>query len=122
LFYIAIYEKNDKSEYWIAQKKKYNRSSRFKKRIMETQYVWKNYFRTTSIKRIIGSLRYIKNYKKSRGMEFWTDVRDWLGGWPYEPAASEEVCQFCEEELGLKKIKIKTGEANIEYLFERPKN
>jgi 2-polyprenyl-6-hydroxyphenyl methylase/3-demethylubiquinone-9 3-methyltransferase len=58
-------------------------------------------------------------YKKNRGMAFWTDVKDWLGGWPYEPATQEEIRGFCENELGLELIKIKTGEANIEYLFKR---
>lgn len=121
LFYIAVYEKNQYSQYWIDQKKKYNRSSNFKKRIMEIKYVWESYFKTFNPRRFFGSFLVILRYKKSRGMEFWTDVRDWLGGWPYEPATLEEVCRFCEETLGLRKIKVKPGKANIEYLFERPK-
>jgi hypothetical protein len=55
-------------------------------------------------------------------MAFMTDVRDWLGGWPYEPATAEEVCAFCERKLGLTRLQVKTGEANIEYLFAKPKN
>lgn len=119
LFYIAIYEKTAQSDYWIKIKKRYNRSSAFVKRLMELGYVWNSFFKTISPKGIRASIDYIKNYKRSRGMEFWTDVKDWLGGWPYEPATLEEVCGFCEKELGLEKIKIKTGEANIEYLFGR---
>ncbi|MFA6079241.1 MAG: class I SAM-dependent methyltransferase [Candidatus Omnitrophota bacterium] len=119
IFYIAVYEKTPDSDYWIAIKKLYNRSSRLTKRIMELGYVWKVFFRTLSPSKIKASIKYIRDYKKSRGMEFWTDVRDWLGGWPYESATLEEVCHFCEEELGLEKIKVKTGEANIEYLFKR---
>jgi len=119
LFYIAIYEKTEKSDYWIKVKKRYNRSSSIVKRLMELEYVWNTFFRTISPRGIRDSIEYIKNYKKSRGMEFWTDVKDWLGGWPYEPATLEEVCSFCEKELGLEKVKVKTGEANIEYLFKR---
>jgi hypothetical protein len=52
-------------------------------------------------------------------MAFWTDIRDWLGGWPYEPATPGEVTDFCERTLGLKTVKVKTGEANVEYLFAR---
>jgi 2-polyprenyl-6-hydroxyphenyl methylase/3-demethylubiquinone-9 3-methyltransferase len=71
---------------------------------------------------MLGSMRIIINHKAKRGMSFMTDVRDWLGGWPYEPATAEEICDFCECRLGLRKIKIRTGEANIEYLFAKPGN
>ncbi len=119
IFYIAIYEKTPDSDYWINIKKRYNRSSWIVKRVMELGYVWYVFFKTTSMSKIKSSISYIINYRKNRGMEFWTDVRDWLGGWPYEPATLEEVCQFCEKELSLEKVKVKTGEANIEYLFRK---
>ncbi len=50
-------------------------------------------------------------------MSYWTDVKSWLGGYPYECAKIEEVLQYCREELDLELVNIKTGEANIEYLF-----
>src|SRR6185437_738748 len=34
---------------------------------------------------------YLKNYLNQRGMSFSHDVHDWLGGYPYEPASTEEV-------------------------------
>ncbi len=119
IFYLAIYEKTADTPYWIDIKKKYNRSTWIGKKRMELAYVWKTFFKTSSFERIKQSINYIKNYKTSRGMEFWTDVKDWLGGWPYEPATQEEICTFCQGTLGLEQIKVKTGEANIEYLFKR---
>jgi SAM-dependent methyltransferase len=119
IFYIAVYEKTADSNFWMNMKKLYNRSSWLTKKSMELIYVWTVFFRTLSPAKIKSSISYITNYKKRRGMEFWTDVRDWLGGWPYEPATIEEVTYFCEKELGLEKVRIKTGEANIEYLFKR---
>jgi SAM-dependent methyltransferase len=119
IFYIAIYDKTPDTPYWIDIKKKYNRSTGLGKKLMEFSYVWRAFFKTASLSRIKQSIAYIKNYKTSRGMEFWTDVKDWLGGWPYEPATQEEICRFCEETLGLERIKVKTGEANIEYLFKK---
>jgi 2-polyprenyl-6-hydroxyphenyl methylase/3-demethylubiquinone-9 3-methyltransferase len=118
LFYVALYEKTAESPYWIETKKKYNRSSPAGKRRMELAYVYRTFFRTRSLRQIRGSLRYIREYRKTRGMEFWTDVRDWLGGWPYEPATPEEVTGFCTG-LGLRILKVKTGEANVEYLFTK---
>ena len=32
--------------------------------------------------------------KKERGMDFWFDVIDWIGGYPYEYATSHEIKQF----------------------------
>ncbi len=118
-FYIAIYEKNKDTDYWVAVKKTYNRCGRLGKKKMETAYVWRTFFKTKSLSTLLSSIKYIMGYKRSRGMAFWTDVKDWLGGWPYEPATREDICEFCEKELGLKTIKVKTGEANIEYLFKK---
>ena len=117
LFYIALYEKTDKSKHSIALKKEYNRASPLRKKAMEASYVYRNFFAARGPRSVLESIRYMKNYRKTRGMEFWTDIRDWLGGWPYEPATPEEVVSFCTGELGLSRLKVKTGEANIEYLF-----
>jgi hypothetical protein len=52
-------------------------------------------------------------------MAFYTDIKDWLGGWPMEFAGISDVKQFCGEKLGLELINITTGEANSEYLFKK---
>jgi 2-polyprenyl-6-hydroxyphenyl methylase/3-demethylubiquinone-9 3-methyltransferase len=119
-FYIAVYEKTDESEYWIATKQRYNRAGWLQQRLMELACIWRLQFRTTNLGAIWVSLRHILSYKRSRGMAYLSDIRDWLGGWPFEPATEAEVCTFCEKELGLERIKVRTGEANIEYLFNRP--
>jgi hypothetical protein len=119
LFYIALYEKTPDSDYWIATKQAYNRASPLRKRLMEWAYVYRMHFRPRRLPHILESLSYIRNYQRNRGMEFWTDVRDWLGGWPYEPSTPDEVTSFCTGVLGLRCLKVKTGEANVEYLFVR---
>jgi 2-polyprenyl-6-hydroxyphenyl methylase/3-demethylubiquinone-9 3-methyltransferase len=50
-------------------------------------------------------------------MSYLADLRDWLGGWPYEDAKIEDVLRFCRKKLNLELINIATGEANTEYLF-----
>ena len=35
--------------------------------------------------------KYVRNYSKKRGMDFFHDVHDWLGGWPYESISADEV-------------------------------
>jgi len=117
LFYIALYERTEMSDHWIEVKKRYNRAAPFGKKRMEWGHVYRHFFAGRGPRGILRSVEYIRTYRKIRGMEFWTDIRDWLGGWPYEPATPEEVTSFCRDELGLRPVTVKTGEANVEYLF-----
>jgi 2-polyprenyl-3-methyl-5-hydroxy-6-metoxy-1,4-benzoquinol methylase len=119
LFYVALYEKTARSDHWTAVKRRYNAASWMERRRMELAYVYRGYFRTRSLRKVLTSLRYIFTYERLRGMAFWTDVRDWLGGWPYEPVTPAEVRRFCILELGLEEVTTRTGEANAEYLFAR---
>jgi 2-polyprenyl-6-hydroxyphenyl methylase/3-demethylubiquinone-9 3-methyltransferase len=67
-------------------------------------------------------LRRAREYKKNRGMNYYIDIRDWLGGWPMEFVYDQEAIDFCNK-LGFKLMEIATGQANTEFLFirgERP--
>jgi len=59
---------------------------------------------------------------KHRGMSWRADIRDWLGGYPYEYASTQEVINFVKVR-GFKLIKMKYngGLMNNEYLFGRIK-
>ena len=61
----------------------------------------------------------IREYQVSRGMSYWTDIKDWLGGWPMEFAGITETKDFCNSKLQLELINIKAGEGNTEYLFRK---
>jgi hypothetical protein len=54
-----------------------------------------------------------------RGMNFWTDVRDWLGGYPMDFASLQDTRRVGWQELGLDLVNLQTGEACTEYLFAR---
>lgn len=46
----------------------------------------------------INPLRFVREYEnKGRGMDFWRDIEDWLGGLPYEFADPEQVRDFARE-------------------------
>ena len=115
IFYIALYTTTPESDFWIRIKKEYNQGSQLKKYQMEAWYIWRFLWGSR-----FKQLPYILNYKKNRGMEFITDVRDWLGGWPYEDATVEEVQEFFQQR-NWKQTDIKTGHANTEYLFTKKK-
>jgi 2-polyprenyl-3-methyl-5-hydroxy-6-metoxy-1,4-benzoquinol methylase len=118
LLYIALYTTNHESKYWLGVKKKYNRSGKLVKRLMEANYLFRRLIIPHLI-RLKNPLTVIKNYRKNRGMSYFNDVKDWLGGYPYEYARPEEVIFFCKKNLGLELVNLKTGEANTEYLFKK---
>jgi SAM-dependent methyltransferase len=115
--YVALYTTTPQSPFWIRVKQAYNRSSPLRKRGMEAWYVGR-YTIMPFLLRGKNPFSYMAGYKRSRGMAYLTDVRDWLGGWPYEDAAVTDVLAFFRER-GFQQVNLKTGEANSEYLLAR---
>ena len=62
-----------------------------------------------------------KNYSKRRGMSPWTDVVDWVGGYPFEVATPNQLCSFVEkQDFELVKSKlVGNGLGCNEFLFEK---
>jgi len=59
--------------------------------------------------------RVIRNYgRTARGMSWWRDIEDWLGGLPYEYARPEAVIGFLEPR-GFECL----HQSGMEYLFVR---
>lgn len=118
MLYISLYTTTPKSKYWIRIKKKYNSASTLRKRLMEVHYIVR-YTIIPQLLRLKNPVRYIFERQRRRGMAYLTDVRDWLGGYPYEDAKIEEVLRFARRRLNLELINIATGQATTEYLFVR---
>jgi hypothetical protein len=116
LFYIALYLTTPRSPYWIRIKRRYNRAGAPRKRGMEAYYIVRHILAPALI-RGQNSFREIYSYRERRGMDFLTDVRDWLGGYPYEDASIAEVLRFGRRELRLNLINIATSPTLVEYLF-----
>lgn len=120
--YIALYTDSEyfglPKEFWLDVKQRYNRGGWLMKRKMGFWYFWEFYLHKR-LSALPDLLKQARDYKKSRGMAIYTDAVDWLGGWPMEYSTEEEVKRFGTEKMGLTLINIKTGQANIEYLFFR---
>jgi 2-polyprenyl-6-hydroxyphenyl methylase/3-demethylubiquinone-9 3-methyltransferase len=43
----------------------------------------------------IRQYRFIKHYGEGRGMSYWRDLVDWVGGYPFEAATPQQVVDFC---------------------------
>ena len=47
-----------------------------------------------------------------------TDVRDWLGGYPYEDVTVEEVLRFARHKLHMNMVNLHAGSGFAEFLLE----
>ena len=59
--------------------------------------------------------------QRRRGMRWWTDLVDWIGGWPFEVAKPEEVFVFLRDR-GFELVELKTCGGGLgcnEFLFRR---
>jgi SAM-dependent methyltransferase len=125
LFVIAIYTKTPACEFWRREKRFYKSAPGFVQWMMRTAYMsaFLGFLPVTGWRPIA----FVRNYKKSRGMNFSNDVHDWLGGYPYESASVAEV----QAELArLKLEEVRTfglypthgiwGAGCSEYVYRRP--
>ena len=94
-YYLAIYNKVGGlggSEVWLKIKKIYNASPAFVKHSLEALYMLIYWVRR--LLRLKNPITDIRNYAAKRGMDWKTDITDWLGGYPYEFATAEEIFRF----------------------------
>lgn len=90
LLAVAIYNKHWSSPVWKKIKYFYNVSPLLIKKVMVFIFYW--------IIFIAKFMVTFKNpFKKRRGMSFYYDVIDWLGGYPYEYATKEEINNFASK-------------------------
>jgi 2-polyprenyl-6-hydroxyphenyl methylase/3-demethylubiquinone-9 3-methyltransferase len=118
-FYVALYDYDayvDPSpEFWLGVKRRYVESGWLTRRKMELWYIWRIHL-GRRLSRLPALVKCIRDYKGSRGMAFYTDVVDWLGGWPMEFVKRTDVDEWAKSR-SLSLTNLKTGEANTEYLF-----
>ena len=113
---IAIYNKHFTSPVWKAIKFIYVKSPAFIQKLLVLS--------VAALKSIVGRLKGKAGSKKRRrGMHFYSDIIDWVGGYPYEYASIEEVCNFFEAKgFKTQKVNKTTGCTGCnEFLFDRVK-
>ena len=68
-------------------------------------------------------LKEFKNAKQyvynKRGNDYWVDVRDWLGGYPYEAARPDEIFNFYKEDFTLINLSTRNTLALNAFLFKK---
>lgn len=88
-FVFALYHKTWCCPLWIAEKRWYAKASRRAQGVARGIYVGiaalRRWLKGRSFK------RFVRAYRGNRGMDFFHDVHDWLGGYPYESISPDEV-------------------------------
>lgn len=71
--------------------------------------------------RPLGYVSYIRNYRKHRGMTWWRDQIDWIGGYPFEVSKPEQIFDFYRTRnyTLLKLWTCGPGEGCNEFVFQR---
>lgn len=95
LFVIAIYHKTASCWAWKIEKRIFTNGSSFIRSLIRTSFIAA--FKVGLALTGRNPSDYIATYKGTRGMNFYNDVDDWLGGYPYESATESEVIQFVEK-------------------------
>lgn len=120
---LALYGKTRFCGIWTKIKRWYVHAPAHQQRLAEKLYI--KLFGAYLLLRGRRLSTHIDNYDKKRGMNFFHDVRDWIGGYPYESITPEELRQTVEP-LGFELVSFKTrrrsglfGSGNDEYVFVR---
>jgi 2-polyprenyl-6-hydroxyphenyl methylase/3-demethylubiquinone-9 3-methyltransferase len=93
LFMIGIYHKKPPFSGWMRTIKRiYTHAGP----VVRSPMKWGYYLVTVLYRALRGKnpLEFLADYKKKRGMDYWRDLEDWLGGYPFEFATPDEVTSF----------------------------
>jgi 2-polyprenyl-6-hydroxyphenyl methylase/3-demethylubiquinone-9 3-methyltransferase len=123
--YIAIYnDLGTRSTRWRAIKRRYNRLPRVLRppftAIVSAPEEGKAVVRALLRGRPADIVRRWRA-PRNRGMSHWRDIVDWVGGYPYEYAAPEQIFDFCRDR-GFTLISLRCGGVGLgcnEFVFER---
>lgn len=114
LFVIALYRKTPLCNFWRIEKRLYINAPALLQ--LAIRIIYKAIYLLGLVATGRHPVTYIREYKGNRGMNFDHDVHDWLGGYPYESIAPEEVESFMKEQ-GFEMVRSHTKPANVAGLL-----
>jgi SAM-dependent methyltransferase len=98
-FMFALYHRTHLCWFWKTEKRWYAGASRAAQ--ARARAVYLAVFRLLHRRTFTD---YVATYATKRGMDFYHDVHDWLGGWPYESILPAETDDFMRQ-LGMRRVK-----------------
>ncbi len=91
-FVLALYDRTPLCGFWRVEKRLYTHGPRWLRRPLE--WLYKSLYIAGLLLTGRNPARYISGYSRNRGMDWAHDVKDWLGGYPYESATPHELKLF----------------------------
>lgn len=92
LLVLALYRKTLLCPFWKIEKQVFCKLPSFAKKIVSFIYIAFYFLGLIVTGR--SPITHIRNYREKRGMNFYYDVVDWLGGYPYESISFKEMVHF----------------------------
>lgn len=115
--HIALYNKHKNSARWLKVKRICNKWPRTAFPFFKMGYILSLYVRLLA--QFQSPAKYIREFRESRGMNFWRDVDDWLRGLPYEYCKPDQVVGFLSEcGFVLLRLRISESWGCNEFLFK----
>lgn len=89
MFIFALYRRTKLCWFWKREKRWYSQAGRVGQAAARAAFIL---LLRMKLARHNRSFReHVAKYKGNRGMDFYHDIHDWLGGWPYESISPAEV-------------------------------
>ena len=98
--FIAIYnDQGSASRRWTKVKKRYNELPKHLRFLVVWPSFWVLNWRSLVKDSVrLQPFKSIRDYgKNARGMSFWQDLVDWVGGYPFDVATPEQIFDFYRE-------------------------
>jgi len=91
---LALYDKTPCCGFWRAEKAWYTNASEARQRQARAFYVM--LFRLKCLLTGQSFSKSVASYESNRGMDYYHDLHDWMGGYPYQSARPLEVREFLQ--------------------------
>lgn len=108
---IALYERTPLCSAWAVEKQLYTKAPPFARAMIRGPFSVARLL-ASSIRQRRSPVGILRDYKGDRGMDFWRDADDWLGGYPYQPTRAAEVIAFVEQR-GFRSVRTRIVRPNI---------
>ena len=124
LLVVALYARTLSCGLWRFEKWCYSRAPGIVQRAVQWPYAAAKLLAELVLSRR-NPLTMVRRYHENRGMRYWNDIHDWLGGYPYESASEHEVLELVGPEFVLERsfvVKPRTGLLGTgcsEFVFRR---
>lgn len=122
--YIAIYnDQGGYSDLWKVIKKVYVKSPDWVRTLLcaLTFLFYEGRSLLIQLVRLRNPIKWLRSRRQHRGMAIWNDVRDWVGGYPFEVAKPEEIFEY-HRDKGFDLLWLKTNGGGIacnEFIFKK---